>query len=207
MANWTANVVDVKGAFLHGEFTDGEEILMEVPKGFEKHYPSNMVLKLLKTMYGLKQAAMSFWRMLLRCMQDMRMQRSTADPCLYYDWTDLGLVIILSWIDDNLIVSSKQAVSVTKQELMSCFDCEDCGELEEYIGCRLMRNNGEIKFTQGVLVQSFEDEFDIPKKKYATPAKPGNVLTKGDPNSAVNAKTQTCFRSGVGKMIHMMQWS
>ena len=42
---------------------------------------------------------------------------------------------------------------------------------------------------------------------YATPAKPGNVLTKGDPNSAVDAKTQTYFRSGVGKMIHMMQWS
>ena len=37
MANWTANVVDVKGALLlHGEFTDGEEIFMEVPQGFER---------------------------------------------------------------------------------------------------------------------------------------------------------------------------
>ena len=103
-------------------------------------------------------------------MQDMGMQHSTADLCLYYDWTDLGLVIILSWIDDNLIVGSKPAVAVTKQELMSCFDCEDCGELDECVGCRLTRNKGEIKFPQGVLVQSFEDEFDVPKKKYATPA-------------------------------------
>ena len=55
-------------------------------------------------------------------------------------------------------------------------------------------------------MQSFEDEFDVPKKMYATPAKPGNILTKGDPNSVVDAKTQTYFRSGVGKMIHMMQW-
>jgi hypothetical protein len=117
------------------------------------------------------------------------------------------LVIILSWIDDNLIVGSKQAVSVTKQELMSRFDCKDCGELDEYVGCRLTQNKGEIKFTQGVLVQSFEDEFYVPKKMYDTPAKPGNVLTKGDPNSAVDAKTQTYFRSGVDKMIHMMQWS
>ena len=69
MANWTANVVDVKGAFLHGEFTDGEEIFMEVPQGFEKHYPGNVVLRLLKTIYGLKQAAMAFWRMLLRCIK------------------------------------------------------------------------------------------------------------------------------------------
>ena len=144
MANWTANVVDVKGAFLHGKFTDGEEIFMEVPQGFEKHYPGNVVLRLLKTIYGLKQAAMAFWRMLLRCMQDMGMQRSTADPCLYYDWTDLGLVIILSWIDDNWIVGSKQAVAVTKQELMSHFDCKACGELDEYLGCRLTRTKGGL---------------------------------------------------------------
>ena len=95
MANWMANVVDVKGAFLHAEFTDDKEIYMEVSKGFEKHYPGNVVLRLCKTIYGLKQAAMAFWRMLLKCMMDMGMKRSTADPCLYYDWTDLGLIIIL----------------------------------------------------------------------------------------------------------------
>ena len=30
LANWTANIVDVKRAFLHGEFTHGEEIYMKV---------------------------------------------------------------------------------------------------------------------------------------------------------------------------------
>ena len=103
-------MVDVKGAFLHGEFTDSKEIYMEVLKGFEKYYPGNVVLRLRKTTYGLKQAAMAFWRMILKCMMDMGMKRSAADPCLYYDWTDLGLVSILSWIDNNLIVGSKQAV-------------------------------------------------------------------------------------------------
>jgi len=49
MANWTANVVYVKGSFLHGEFTDGGEVYMEVPQGFEKHCQGNVVLKLLKT--------------------------------------------------------------------------------------------------------------------------------------------------------------
>ena len=84
MANWTANVVYMKGTFLHGEFTDGEEIFMEVPRGFEKHCPSNVVLKLLNTIYGLKQSAMAFWRMLLQCMRGMGMQHGTADLCLYY---------------------------------------------------------------------------------------------------------------------------
>ncbi len=117
------------------------------------------------------------------------MKRSTTDPCLYYDWTDLGLVIILSWIDNILIVGSKQAVAMTKHKMMSRFECKDCGELDEYVGCCLTRKKGEIKFTQDVLIQSFEDKFDLPHNKYATPVKPGNILTKGDTNAAVDAKT------------------
>ena len=84
MAGWIASVVDVKGAFLHGVFTDGKEIYMEVPVGFEKHYSSLVVLWLWKCLYGLKQAAMAFWRQLLLCMQDMDMKQSTADQCLYF---------------------------------------------------------------------------------------------------------------------------
>jgi hypothetical protein len=62
MAGWVTNVVDVKGSFLHGEFTDDKEIYMEVPQGWERFYPQNTVLKLMKTIHGLKQSAMAFWR-------------------------------------------------------------------------------------------------------------------------------------------------
>jgi hypothetical protein len=60
MASMLAHVVDVKGAFLHGEFEDGEIIHMKVPQGFEKHFPEGSVLLLLKCLYGLKQAAKAF---------------------------------------------------------------------------------------------------------------------------------------------------
>ena len=35
---------------------------MEVPEGFEKYYAVNMVLKLQRVIYGLKQAAVAFWK-------------------------------------------------------------------------------------------------------------------------------------------------
>ena len=145
--------------------------------------------------------------MVLKCMRDMGLTRSTADPCMYYDWSQRGLVVIASWIDDNLIVGSKEAVAHTKKELMSRFECEDCGELDEYVGCRITKLKGAIKFTQDVLIQSFVDEFELSSRKYATPAKSGNVLTKGDPELVVDNGKQTYYRSGVGKMIHIMQWS
>ena len=207
MAGWTANVVDVKGAFLHGRFTDGEEIFMKIPRGFEKHYSSTAVLKLMRCLYGLKQAAMAFWRQLLLCMKDMKFERSTADPCLYFQWGEFGLVLIVSWIDDNLIVGSEKGVKATKEDLMGRFDCEDCGDMDEYVGCLITRIGNTLKFTQPVLLQSLQDEFELPDAKFATPARAGNVLTKCTQEEALNATDQTKYRSGVGKLLHMMQWS
>ncbi len=74
--------MDVKGAFLHGEFKDGEIIYMKVPHGFEKFYPDDVVLKLKECIYGLKQATMAFWYQLLLYMKSRGMTQCTADPCL-----------------------------------------------------------------------------------------------------------------------------
>eukprot|EP00957_Ditylum_brightwellii_P110745 8445939-Ditylum_brightwellii.AAC.1 len=76
---------------------------MHVPKGFEKYFPSNVVLLLLKAIYGTKQVAMAFWKDLLKCMKDIQYKRNGADPCIYYKWTTAGLIIWLSWINDCMI--------------------------------------------------------------------------------------------------------
>ena len=207
MAGWIANVVDVKGAFLHGKFADGERIYMEVPIGWEKFYPPNVVLELKKTIYGLKQAAMAFWKELLKCMRDMNLKRSTADPCLYYSWTNKGLVLLISWIDDNMIVGNNEVVKATKKELMERFECDDCGDLQEYVGCKITRKPGEVKLTQDVLIQSFADEFDLPHKKVTTPAKSGEILMSCKPGMEITNAKQTYYRSGVGKMIHLSKWT
>ena len=75
---------------------------MEIPQGWENHYPKDAVLKLLETLYGLKQAVLAFSREILKCMESMQMNCSAEDPCLYYQCNTLGLVIIVSWINDNL---------------------------------------------------------------------------------------------------------
>jgi hypothetical protein len=108
MASMLAHVADVKGAFLHGEFEDGETIHMKVPQGFEKHFPEGSVILLKKCLYGLKQAARAFWRQLLHAASAMGLKQSTADPYLYYKWVDGWLVMMMSWINDNAIIGKKQ---------------------------------------------------------------------------------------------------
>ncbi len=126
--------MDVKDVFLHIEFKDSEVINMKVPHGFEKFYPDDVVLKLKKYIYGLKQATMAFWHQVLLWMKSMGMMQSTADPCLYHKWGEERLVLIVSWIDNNLIIGPNKAVEKTKKDLMKRFDCKDCGDIEEYVG-------------------------------------------------------------------------
>jgi hypothetical protein len=54
---------------------------------------------------------------------------------------------------------------------MNQFECDDCGKMDEYVGCTIEKlGSGWIKFLQKVLVQSFNDEFNIEGlKKFNTP--------------------------------------
>jgi len=111
MADWLPWIVDVEGAFLNGMFQNGERIFMKVPDGFQKYYPSYVVLKLLRTLYGLKQAAMQFWREARKAMRATEMTVNKADPCLFYRWKDEKLLLMLLWVDDFCIMGPKTMVS------------------------------------------------------------------------------------------------
>ena len=195
MAVWYAEVVDVQGAFLHGEFEEGTELYMEVPEGFEKFYPIGYLLLLLQTIYGLKQAAFAFWVQLLKVLHDMKFDHSQADLCSLW----------ISWFDDCMSVVKKELVLDTKKGMMDQFDCDEVGELTEFVGCKLERDTNKLKFTQPVLMQSFVDEFNL--LEGLTPAEPGMVLMKAKEDEAIDAATQSMYWSGVGKLIHMMKWS
>ena len=73
MERMVTNVNDVRGVLLNGKFSIGERLYMEVPEGFERFYPKNKVLLLLKTKYGLKQAAFEYWLELLKAVKAMKL--------------------------------------------------------------------------------------------------------------------------------------
>jgi hypothetical protein len=65
---------------------------------------------------------------------------------------------------------------------------------------------GCMKITQPVLLQSLEDEFDVPKgEPVATPGVPGEYL-KSEPID-IDGNEQHMYRSGVGKLLHLAKWS
>ena len=96
---WVAEVIDVEGAFLQGEFTVGEEMYIEIPDGFESYYEGDTVLCLNIPIYGSKQAAACFYNTLVSKLKERSYQRSHADPCFYYIWHEGRLSIMISWVE------------------------------------------------------------------------------------------------------------
>jgi hypothetical protein len=172
-----AHVVYIKGPFLHGEFKDGKKIYIKIPLGFEEFYDDDTVLLLKKCLYRLKQAAMAFYRKLLAAASKIGLKRSSADPCLYYKWVEKRLVIMISWIDDNMIVGPSDLVLKVKSNLLEQVECNDCRVLTEYIGNKIecVGEDG-IRLVQTGPTQSYEDKFELGNRCYNMPTQPGMVL-------------------------------
>ena len=130
MANMYAELNDVKGAFLNGHFSQGKKLYTEVPKGFEKFYPLNVVLLLLKAIYGLKQAAFEYCKTLLNALKTVSLRQSKADPCVYFKWSKSGLMIWSSWVDDLMSYVKKEDVLQGRNAIKHHFELDEIGELE-----------------------------------------------------------------------------
>ena len=84
---------DITAAFVHADVEKGEDIYVEMPRGFRKQ---GKVLKLKKTLYGLRQSPRAFWLYLTEKMNLCGMEQSTFDPCLFIG----AKVMCICYVDD-----------------------------------------------------------------------------------------------------------
>jgi len=91
---------------------------------------------------------------LVMAFRHMTFQRSKSDPCLFFKWTVHGLVLWVTWVDDCLVCGKKEAVLEAKQQLMARFDCDEVGELKEYIGFAAVSVEPLISISSSLLALS-----------------------------------------------------
>jgi hypothetical protein len=64
-----------------------------------------------------------------------------------------------------------------------------------------------LKFIQPVLMQSYSNKFELPKKSYRTPVPAGSVLVAGKKEEALSPALQKKNHSGTGKAMYAIQYS
>jgi hypothetical protein len=97
--------LDVKTTFLHGDLE--EEIYMQQPHGYEVKGKENLVCRLKKRLYGLKQSPRQWYLKFDRLMTEQVYSRCHSDHCVYFKRLENGsFIILLLYVDDMLVAGS-----------------------------------------------------------------------------------------------------
>ena len=102
---------DVTCAFLHADLEPGETVYVDIPLGFnsKSKYGKRQVLKLNKTLYGLRQSPRAFWKYITEKLEKCGLQQSKFDPCLFVGPNVMCIVYV-----DNLIFWSRDVANIDK---------------------------------------------------------------------------------------------
>ena len=128
--------LDVKTAFLNG--TLQEEVYMRQPQGFVDPDFPQLVCKLNKSLYGLRQAPRAWFDELIRTLSDMRLHPHPHDSAVYLGDVDGHCVFIGIYVDDMPILASNlSTVMKVKDFIASRYEIKDLGEIKFILGIRV----------------------------------------------------------------------
>ena len=136
-------VMDVETAFLYGEID--EEIFMKSPVGIKEIDPGSSpedCYQLLKGIYGLCQAARQFWKKFVSTVKQepFGFQVSPADPCMLFKENELGVCIIIMYVDDMLIIGKKEQIQDFASKIQKEFSVKIQYNIADYLGCEFRMN-------------------------------------------------------------------
>ena len=107
---------NVKMTFLHSDLE--EYIYMIQPEGFIVQGQENLVCKLRKSSYGLKQVSRQWYKKFDSFMHKIGFKRCEADHYSYVKFFDNSYIILLLYVDDILIAgSSIEEINDLKKQL------------------------------------------------------------------------------------------
>ena len=91
--------VEYTSAFVHADLSD--EVYIEMTQGF---WQDGKVLRLKKSLYGLHQSPLNFFRRLKNALLNQGFKQSDSDPCLFIS----NEVICVCYVDDCLLFAREQ---------------------------------------------------------------------------------------------------
>src|SRR6266853_5826844 len=141
LKNWHITGLDIKTAFLYGELD--EELYMEQPEGFKVKGHEGKVLRLKRAIYGLKQAALAWWKALDKSMSELGITCLHSESGIFVN-KDQSIIVII-YIDNILFLGAdKQKLLKVKELFMKRWECRDLGDAQEFLRMRIRWKNGKI---------------------------------------------------------------
>lgn len=196
--------IDVRNAYINSDLQ--EVIYMNQPKCFVKN--ENLVCKLNKSLYGLKQSGYE-WNKCLneKLVNELKFNRLKTDPCVYVKSVNGVKIIIAVYVDDILLFSKNQsAIKQVKCALSKFFDIDDIGECRHVLGLDINKSENSLSLKQRQYTVDILEKFQMSDcKAVSTPINPGEKLSgcDGNPCGKCGIVDQTYYRSIIGSLMFL----
>lgn len=148
ISGWHLNQMDVTNAFLQGDLE--EEIYMSLPEGLHhKGEYKYKVCRLVKSLYGLKQASRQWNLKFAHIMKHAGFDQSHHDHSLFMKREHNFITILLVYVDDIVITGNHEdSTSTLKNYLHTVIKIKDLGFLKYFLGIEVARSKQGICLNQ-----------------------------------------------------------
>ena len=193
---WDLCHFDAEQAFVQSKLD--EDVYLRMPQGCGAL--SGKVVKLGRSLYGLKQASRTWHNHLVRGMRSLGFEQCAADACVMRLVEDgvVSMVVVVN-VDDIFSIGRKRRCDQFGRDLNEYVPITNLGELQLYAGCRFSRDfySGTITISQQTVVENIVEKFGVTRSK-ETPMVVGLRLDDFDPTEP---DVDEPFRSLVGHLM------
>ncbi|KAG7593249.1 Retrotransposon Copia-like N-terminal [Arabidopsis thaliana x Arabidopsis arenosa] len=201
---WTLTQLDISNAFLNGELE--EEIFMKIPEGYAERkgisLPPNAVLRLKRSIYGLKQASRQWFKKFSNSLISMGFEKGHGDHTLFVKSCGSDFLAVLVYVDDIVIAStSDRAAGILTQDLQRQFKLRDLGALKYFLGLEIARTSEGISLCQRkYALELLATTGMLDCKPVSVPMIPNLKLSKEDGDLI---EDRELYRRIVGKLMYL----
>ncbi|XP_062113202.1 uncharacterized mitochondrial protein AtMg00810-like, partial [Humulus lupulus] len=201
---WHTLQLDINNAFLNGDLN--EEVYMTLPKGLNLstslNAGSNLVCKLHKSLYGLKQSSRQWYKKLSDALLQEGFTQSLADYTLFTRGSEDSFIALLVYVDDIIITGPNITVLHSLQNsLHQKFKLKALGNLQYFLGFEIARKQDNLFLSQRkYTLQLLEDTGYTGSKPSKTPMDPKLKLNNEDGELIANPSQ---YRQLIGRLLYL----
>jgi hypothetical protein len=124
------------------------------------------VLKLMKNIFGSKQAGRLWHQMLSHKLRELKYKQSSVDMCLYYKITKSALILVGVYVDDLLVTSNETILVDEFFDQMKAFDVKDLGVAAKFLGIKSEYEAPEdYSMSQRTMILNLIEQFGLKQSK------------------------------------------
>ena len=176
---------------------------MEQPDGDVITGKENLVWRLKKSLYELKQSLQCWYSAFTGYMELIEFQQRDADPCVYVRTAGVTIAVAVYVDDLILIAETMDEMMKVKESLATKFRMTDLGDLHYCLGITIVQDESKkcLWLHQKQYEQKVLEKYSLSKAKVATT--PADLSVKLEKNDGVSVKVDPIlYQSMVGSLLY-----